>query len=111
MPRGNRTGPVGMGPMTGHRGGYCAGFNTPGFTNPGPGYGAGMVGEAAGEGGAGEMGFMTLERLPGVITIMHQPGLCRPRKSRKQHRCRIRRSGLKAQLDDINKRIEELDKA
>ncbi len=34
MPRGDRTGPNGFGQLTGRRMGYCAGFNTPGFTNP-----------------------------------------------------------------------------
>ncbi|NQS89899.1 DUF5320 domain-containing protein [Patescibacteria group bacterium] len=34
MPRGNGTGPMGMGPMTGRAAGYCAGFPTAGFMNP-----------------------------------------------------------------------------
>ena len=39
MPRGDRTGPAGQGPMTGRGLGYCAGYNSPGFTR---GYGMGM---------------------------------------------------------------------
>ena len=39
MPRGDRTGPRGMGPMTGRGAGFCAGLNMPGFTNPAPGLG------------------------------------------------------------------------
>ena len=34
MPRGNGTGPAGMGPMTGRAAGFCAGFAVPGHTNP-----------------------------------------------------------------------------
>ncbi|MCK4311107.1 MAG: DUF5320 family protein [Candidatus Cloacimonetes bacterium] len=34
MPRGDRTGPGGMGPMTGRAAGYCAGYDVPGFANP-----------------------------------------------------------------------------
>lgn len=34
MPRGDGTGPMGMGPMTGRGAGYCAGFPTPGFMSP-----------------------------------------------------------------------------
>ncbi len=34
MPLGDRTGPMGMGPMTGRAAGYCAGYSTPGFANP-----------------------------------------------------------------------------
>jgi len=41
MPRGDRTGPWGQGPMTGRRMGYCAGFSAPGFTASGPGLGYG----------------------------------------------------------------------
>jgi hypothetical protein len=44
MPGGDRTGPSGMGPMTGRRAGYCAGNSTPGAANPafGRGYGGGF---------------------------------------------------------------------
>ncbi len=38
MPRGDRTGPMGMGPMTGRAAGFCAGYGTPGFANQ-PGMG------------------------------------------------------------------------
>ena len=41
MPRGDRTGPMGSGPMTGRGVGYCGGFAGPGFMSPGPGYGYG----------------------------------------------------------------------
>jgi hypothetical protein len=34
MPRGDGTGPMGMGPMTGRAAGYCAGYAAPGFANP-----------------------------------------------------------------------------
>jgi hypothetical protein len=44
MPRGDRTGPDGMGPMTGRRLGICAGFDSPGFTKTRPqrGFGRGF---------------------------------------------------------------------
>ena len=38
MPRGNRTGPEGIGPMSGRAMGYCAGYDQPGFA-AGPGAG------------------------------------------------------------------------
>ena len=37
MPFGDGTGPLGLGPMTGRRAGFCAGFGSPGFANPIPG--------------------------------------------------------------------------
>lgn len=39
MPGGDRTGPGGMGPMTGRGAGYCAGYAVPGFMNPAGGRG------------------------------------------------------------------------
>lgn len=41
MPRGNGTGPNGMGPMTGRAAGFCAGYGVPGYANPGYGRGFG----------------------------------------------------------------------
>ncbi|MDD5069882.1 MAG: DUF5320 domain-containing protein [Candidatus Omnitrophica bacterium] len=34
MPRGDGTGPVGMGPMTGRAAGYCVGYSASGYVNP-----------------------------------------------------------------------------
>ena len=42
MPRGDGTGPGGMGPMTGRAAGYCAGYPVPGFVNSYGGRGMGM---------------------------------------------------------------------
>lgn len=42
MPGGDRTGPMGMGPMTGRGAGYCAGYPTPGYMNPISGRGRGF---------------------------------------------------------------------
>ena len=55
MPRGDGTGPMGMGPMTGRRMGYCAGYAVPGFANPGVA-GAGL-GMAWGRGGGIGLGL------------------------------------------------------
>ena len=41
MPSGDKTGPSGLGPMTGRAAGYCAGTPVPGFMNPMRGYGRG----------------------------------------------------------------------
>jgi hypothetical protein len=43
MPRGDGTGPAGLGPMTGRAAGFCAGYGAPGYMNPvgGRGMGAG----------------------------------------------------------------------
>lgn len=62
MPRGDRTGPGGMGPMTGRGAGFCAGYERPGFTNPG--YGGGY-GRGGGYGGFGR-GFRNRYYATGV---------------------------------------------
>jgi uncharacterized protein DUF5320 len=42
MPGGDRTGPMGMGPVTGRGAGFCSGFGAPGYMNQVPmgGFGA-----------------------------------------------------------------------
>ena len=62
MPRGNRTGPDGMGPMTGRAAGFCAGNDEAGFSSaPGGGFGRRWnrgAGRGFGNGfGAGRGGF------------------------------------------------------
>ena len=42
MPGGDRTGPLGLGPRTGRALGYCAGYDSPGFTRGIPRGGAGF---------------------------------------------------------------------
>ena len=49
MPRGDRTGPTGAGPMTGRGAGFCAGYDVPGYDNPALGRGFGG-GRGAGRG-------------------------------------------------------------
>lgn len=64
MPRGDRTGPEGAGPMTGRALGYCSGNDQPGYTADaapqgaarGPGYGRGF-GRGAGRGRGRGFGF------------------------------------------------------
>ena len=47
MPGGDRTGPVGAGPMTGRGAGMCAGYDVPGYMNPS----LGRFGRGFGRGG------------------------------------------------------------
>ena len=50
MPFGDRTGPWGLGPMSGRGMGYCAGYPAPGHANPAPGRGFGRGGGGGGRG-------------------------------------------------------------
>lgn len=67
MPRGNRTGPDGMGPRTGRGMGFCNGYDRPGFADSGRGFGSG--------GGRG-MGF---GRGFGRAAAYNPRGMLRPR--------------------------------
>jgi hypothetical protein len=50
MPFGDRTGPQGLGPMTGRGAGYCGGYPLPGYASPAPGRGLGRGGRGQGWG-------------------------------------------------------------
>jgi hypothetical protein len=63
MPRGDRTGPMGLGPMTGRAAGFCAGYNMPGSMSPVPG--RGFWGRGAGGGGRGWRNQFYATGLPG----------------------------------------------
>jgi hypothetical protein len=53
MPRGDRTGPAGLGPMTGRAAGFCTGYSVPGYMNPAWGRGRGRGFGFFGRGGRG----------------------------------------------------------
>ena len=63
MPRGDRTGPMGFGPMTGRGAGFCAGYTMPGNMNSMPGRGFG--GRGSGGGGRGWRNWFYATGLPG----------------------------------------------
>jgi len=130
MPRGDGTGPMGMGPMTGRAAGYCAGFPTAGFMNPiggrlGLGLGRGRGFRPYSYYGAGrfpslpytpypmygETGAMpySFPQAPGIA-----PGVApfAPGASPEQELSFLKDqvSTLKSQTDQINSRIKELEK-
>ncbi|MBN1835247.1 MAG: DUF5320 domain-containing protein [Spirochaetales bacterium] len=57
MPRGDGTGPAGMGPMTGRAAGYCAGYNMPGYMNAYGGRMGGGFGWGRGRGWGWGLGY------------------------------------------------------
>jgi len=57
MPGGDRTGPMGVGSMTGRAAGYCANFGAPGYVPPGHGWACGR-GMGWGRGFARGRGFV-----------------------------------------------------
>ena len=108
MPRGNRTGPMGMGPMTGRAAGYCAGYPVPGNLNPF--FVGGPRGRGFGGAGRGWCHWYYATGLPGWIRFgsLQQPTQNIDPEMEKQMLGRQAES-LQAQLDIIRKRLEEMD--
>eukprot|EP00828_Plagiopyla_frontata_P028464 TRINITY_DN36821_c0_g1_i1.p2 TRINITY_DN36821_c0_g1~~TRINITY_DN36821_c0_g1_i1.p2 ORF type:complete len:156 (-),score=8.53 TRINITY_DN36821_c0_g1_i1:90-557(-) len=105
MPRGDRSGPNGMGSMTGRGAGFCNGFNAPGYINTGVagGYGRGM---GAGRGFGG--GF---HRGPGRgYGIGFQPFYAAPVYSKETEKGYVENevSFLKEQLKALEGRLAEM---
>ncbi len=111
MPRGDGTGPGGMGPMTGRAAGYCAGYNTPGFANPIPGRGFGFGrgrGFGFGRGFRGGRGGGYGYAAP--LGYAPQAGYAQPTAQQEADALKNEAEYLKGTLEDINKRISELEK-
>jgi len=119
MPYGNRTGPMGMGPMTGRAAGFCAGFGMPGYANPTPGGGMGFGrGRGFRGGGGGGRGWRHGFNATG------QPGWMRfggydapygysapyqkldPELERQALESQLQ--ALQTELENINKRLSEI---
>ena len=106
MPGGDRTGPLGRGPMTGRALGYCAGYNDPGFSKGFPqgrgfGFGRGFgrgwgrgFGRGRGFWWRGSYPFSTPYYEPGPY---YYPGTYSP----------VSQEDEKAYLEDLIKRLEE----
>ena len=111
MPRGDRTGPAGMGPMTGRAAGFCAGYPVPGYMNPagGGGYGGrGFQGGGFGRGrgfgwaraGYNWSGAVNPNVAPSVPTVTAEQELA-GLKQRVEY--------FKDALGEINNRIEQIE--
>ncbi|MGQ9493074.1 MAG: DUF5320 domain-containing protein [Anaerolineae bacterium] len=114
MPRGDRTGPMGLGPMTGRAAGYCAGYGVPGYMNPAPGRGFGL-----GLGGGWGRGFRWRHwyyatGLPGWVRFGYGPawgwGVPSVTQEQETEMLKAQAKALQDQLDAINKRLAELEK-
>lgn len=97
MPRGDGTGPMGAGPMTGRAAGICAGYGAPGFMNAPFGRGGGRGwGRRGGYGlGRGAWGVPAFAPVP--VPPVQQADMLR------QHA-----QALKSQLEAIEKQIADM---
>jgi len=112
MPLGDRTGPLGMGPRTGRGGGYCSGFNVPGYQNPGVGFGfgggAGWGGGRGFRGGGFGRGFRNRFWATGLPSWVPFTGPAAPSTEAEKQSLEQQASALQSQLDGIRKRLDEL---
>ena len=115
MPRGDGTGPSGMGPMTGRAAGYCAGYEAPGYATPGFGGGRGYgMG-----GGRGRRNMYYATGLPGwaraggyaapMAPIAPVGPYAQPDPEFQKQTLKSQADALQAQLDLVMKRIADLE--
>ncbi len=123
MPGGDRTGPAGMGPMTGRAAGFCAGFGVPGYANPIGGRGFWGGGRGFRGGGRGRRNWYYATGIPGWARAGYgMPAWggysgaytsdfpAAPSAEQEQQVLKQQSEYLRQSLDDINRRIEELEK-
>jgi hypothetical protein len=124
MPGGDRTGPVGMGPMTGRAAGYCAGYPAPGYMNPGFGRGGGAWGWGGRGRGRGWRHWYHATGVPGwaraaygwpgpVMAPSVAPavpwGAAQPSKEQEVEFLKNQANYFNEALGEIQKRLEELE--
>ena len=108
MPRGDGTGPMGMGSMTGRAAGFCAGYSMPGFSNPyGGRFGRGMGwGRGRGMGGWGGSRFGLPFMQPVQDAVPYGPVYS---KEQEIELLKNQAKVMEDQMDGIQQRISELE--
>jgi Family of unknown function (DUF5320) len=105
MPRGDGTGPMGMGARTGRAAGYFVVSEMPGYANPVPGRGfgtgfgrgRGAGGRGYGGGGRGWRSMFFATGLPGWLRFGGKQAL------------KTQAEALQSELDIIKKRLEDME--
>lgn len=108
MPRGDGTGPMGMGAMSGRAAGYCAGYGMPGFANPLPGRGLGR--------GRGWRNMFYATGLPGWMRFGGYAApygsptpFQKPDPELEKQALKNQAEALQSELDSIKKRLGEME--
>jgi len=116
MPRGDKTGPLGMGAMSGRAAGYCAGFGMPGYANPALGRGFGMGfgrGRGFGGRGGGGRGWRHMFYATGLPGWMRFGGYAapvqKPDPEMEKQELKNQAEALQSELDFIKKRLGEIE--
>lgn len=111
MPRGDQTGPIGMGNRTGRAAGYCAGFGGPGYANSitGGGFGKGCRFHS---GGRGCRNVFHATGRPGWMRFGGHAASNRYQTTAKEHEKQLlegHADALRVELDAIEKRRARTD--
>lgn len=116
MPGGDRTGPMGMGSMTGRAAGYCAGFGASRHAHPGLGCGFGYGrGRGFGGGGRGRRNMYYATGRPGWSRFGRgavpygYPPYRTPDPGTEAEALRNQAEMLKTELNAIEKRLSEIE--
>ncbi|MCX7020043.1 MAG: DUF5320 domain-containing protein [Candidatus Sumerlaeota bacterium] len=122
MPRGDGTGPMGMGPMTGRAAGTCAGFETQGVASSTPGRGRGMGfrrGQGFGGRGSGGHGWRNMFRATGLPGWMRfgryaapygdPTSYQKPDPEIEKQALQNQAEALQSDLDLVRKRLSEIE--
>lgn len=104
MPGGDRTGPSGMGPMTGRGAGFCAGSARPGWSNRFGGWGRGFFGGRRG----GGFGFRGAWRGYGMPGIPQEPAYGPAPVDEKQW-IQERARQLESELEELRRRMDAMN--
>jgi hypothetical protein len=113
MPGGDRSGPMGMGPMTGRGMGYCGGYDAPGWANWGPGRRFAGRGRRGGFGPGRGGGYRwrhwyNATGAPRWARWGYSSPYAAPSRQDEIEMLRDEAEWLKGQLDVINQRMDEL---
>ena len=102
---------MGYGPMTGRAAGYCAGYSMPGFANPVGGRGFGRGWGMGRGGGWGRRNMYYATGLTGWqrAAAYPPPAYAPPTKEQEVDGLKAQASGFQEALDDIRKRIAEIE--
>lgn len=115
MPRGDRTGPTGLGPMTGRAAGFCSGAGMPGYANPGSGRGFGTGfgrGRGAAGSGRGWRHWYHATGLPGWARWRARPDWPEPpAPDAEKQMLQARTRALQAELEALRKQLDEMEAA
>ena len=119
MPGGDRTGPMGYGPMTGRGAGFCTGYSAPGFANPvlGGGFGRGWgMGRGGGWGrrnrfyATGLTGWQRAQYAMPSEVPYYPPYQQRFSKEDELNELKYQAEYLEDSLEGVKKRMAELEK-